>query len=176
MSGDSSAKALYGPGPGQSYIGLNAGQSNFMLGNGSGIFGFDEHDVAYNIYAGTYFTYNFGIEFGYVDFGSVNRAGGRTKADGISLSLVGKLPVGDSFKLLGKIGTTYGRTDVSSAGGSGITAGTDSGFDWSYGVGAEYAFNPQWSAVLQYDEHYLKFAGSGHDRVSATTLGVRFRF
>lgn len=161
---------------GNSYIGLNAGQSDFILGNGTGIFGSDKHDTAYNIYAGTYFNNNFGFEIGYTDFGSVNRAGGRTKADGINLSLVGKLPVSGSFNLLGKIGTTYGRTDVSSAAGSGVAAGTENGFDWSYGVGAEYAFNPQWSAVLQYDEHYLIFPVSGRDRISATTLGVRYGF
>ena len=158
------------------YIGLNAGQSDFKLGNGTDIFGSDEHDTAYNIYAGTYFSNNFGLEIGYTDFGNVNRAGGSTKADGINLSLVGKLPVSGSFNLLGKIGTTYGRTDVSSAAGSGIAAGSESGFDWSYGVGAEYTFNPQWSAVLQYDEHYLKFAGNGSDHISATTLGARYRF
>lgn len=172
--GSGSGYAIYAPG--NSYIGLNAGRSDFMVGDGIGIFTRDQGDAAYNIYAGSYFSNNFGFEFGYTDFGRVNRAGGSTKADGLNLSLVGKLPVGDSFNLLGKLGTTYGRTDVSSAAGSGVTAGGESGFDWSYGVGAEYAFNPQWSAVLQYDEHYLKFAGSGRDRISATTLGARYRF
>jgi len=173
-SGSSSGYAMYGSG--NSYIGLNAGRSDFMVGNGIGIFNHDQGDTAYNIYAGSYFSKNFGFEFGYTNFGTVNRAGGSTKADGLNLSLVGKMPVGASFNLLGKIGTTYGRTDVSSAAGSGVVAGSDSGFDWSYGVGAEYAFNPQWSAVVQYDEHYLKFAGSARDRISATTLGARYHF
>ena len=163
-------------GRGNSYIGLNAGRSDFSVGNGIGVFTHDQGDVAYNIYAGSYFNNNFGFEFGYTDFGRVNRAGGSTKADGINLSLIGKLPVGSSFNLLGKVGTTYGRTDVSSAAGSGVTAGSDSGFDWAYGVGAEFAFNPQWSAVLQYDEHYLKFAGGSRDRVSAAALGLRYGF
>lgn len=173
-SSSSSGYAMYGRG--NSYIGLNAGRSDFSVGNGIGVFTHDQGDVAYNIYAGSYFNNNFGFEFGYTDFGRVNRAGGSTKADGINLSLIGKLPVGSSFNLLGKVGTTYGRTDVSSAAGSGVTAGSDSGFDWSYGVGAEFAFNPQWSAVLQYDEHYLKFAGGSRDRVSATALGLRYGF
>lgn len=173
-STSSTGYALYGAG--NSYIGLNGGRSDFSVGNGIGIFTHDQGDVAYNIYADSYFSNNFGFEFGYTDFGRVNRAGGSTKADGINLSLVGRLPLGTSFNLLGKVGTTYGRTDVSSAAGSGVTAGSESGFDWSYGVGAEYMFNPQWSAVLQYDEHQLKFAGDDHSRVSATTLGVRYRF
>ena len=55
-------------------------------------------------------------------------------------------------------------------------SGSESGFGVSYGLGAEYAFNPNWSAVLQYDGYDLKFAGSGRDRVSATTVGFRYRF
>ena len=165
---------LYGAG--KSYIGLNAGESDFSLGSGTGVFGSERHDTVYNVYVGNYFSNNFGLELGYTDFGRVNRAGGRTKADGINVSLVGKLPLGDSFNLLGKVGTTYGRTEVSSAPGSGVAAGDESAFGWSYGVGAEYNFNPQWSAVLQYDEHDLKYAGDQRDRISAVTLGVRYRF
>ncbi len=161
---------------GQSYVGLNAGQSDFSLGNGTGLYAADRHDTAYNLYLGTFFNQNFGFEAGYTDFGQVTRAGGSTKANGFNLSAVGKLPLGESFNLLGKLGATYGRTEVSSAFNSGVQAGNEDGFGWNYGVGVEYLFNPQWSAVLQYDEHQLKFVGSGRDRVSATTLGVRLRF
>jgi hypothetical protein len=36
--------------------------------------------------------------------------------------------------------------------------------------------NPQWSAVLQYDEHYMKFAGNSSERLSTTTVGVRMHY
>lgn len=166
--------ALYGPGSG--YVGLNAGQSNYSLGNGLSLFSADDHDTAYNIYTGTFFSPNFGLELGYTNFGKIDRAGGRTKAEGINLSLVGRAPISPSFNLLGKLGTTYGRTDVSSTPGSGVAAGKETGFGVSYGLGAEYVFNPQLSAVLQYDEHRLKFSGEGRDRISATTVGLRYRF
>ncbi len=166
--------ALYGPGSG--YVGLNAGRSNYSLGNGLSLFSADDHDTAYNIYTGTFINPNFGLELGYTNFGKIERAGGRTKAEGINLSLVGRAPVSPSFNLLGKLGTTYGRTDVSSVPGSGVAAGKENGFGVSYGLGAEYVFNPQLSAVLQYDEHRLKFKGEGRDRISATTVGLRYRF
>lgn len=162
--------------PGSSYIGFNAGLSDFSLGSGTGAFPSDKRDTAYNIYGGSYFSSNFGFELGYTDFGKITRAGGTTKAEGFNLSLVGKIPLSPSFNLLGKLGTTYGRTDVSSAPASGIVSGSESGFGVSYGLGAEYAFNPNWSAVLQYDGHDMKFAGSGRDRISATTAGLRYRF
>lgn len=162
--------------PGSSYIGFNAGQSDFSLGNGTGLFSGDDKDTAYNIYAGSYFNPYLGLELGYTDFGKAKRGGGDTKAMGFNLSLVGKYPLGTSFNLLGKVGTTYGRTEVSSLPGSGISAGKENGFGISYGVGAEYLFTPQLSAVVQYDEHRLKFAGTGRDRIGAATLGLRYRF
>jgi OmpA-OmpF porin, OOP family len=170
----SSNYSLYAPGA--SYVGLNAGKSDFSLGSGIGNFTSDKRDTVYSIYAGSYFTPNLGLELGYTNLGKINRAGGNTKAEGANLSLVGKFPVGSSFNLMGKLGTTYGRTDVSSAPGSGIVSGNESGFGVSYGLGAEYTFNPSWSAVLQYDAYDLKFPGSGRDRVSAATAGLRYRF
>jgi len=166
--------ALYAPGA--SYAGLNIGSSNYSLGSGFGPFANDDKDTVYNLYTGSFFTPNLGFELGYTNFGKVERAGGQTKAEGINLSLVGRAPITSSFNLLGKLGTTYGRTDVSAFPGSGVVSGKETGFGISYGIGAEYSFNPQLSAVLQYDEHKLKFAGDGRDRVNATTVGLRYRF
>lgn len=162
--------------PGSGYLGLNAGKSDFSVGNGTGFFTSNNKDTTYGIYGGTYFTPYFGAELGYTDFGKIGRAGGRTKAQGINLSAIGRLPLSPQFNLLAKLGTTYGRTDVSSAIGSGVTSGSESGFGLSYGVGAEYAFTPMVSGVVQYDEHRLKFAGGEKDRVGAATVGVRFKF
>ncbi len=160
-----------------SYMGFNAGQTDFRLNSGTGLFPTDNRSTSYNLYAGSYFNnQNLGFEVGYTDFGKVNRGGGSTKADGINLSLIGRAPLSRTFNLLGKIGTTYGRTETSSAAGSGVSSGTEVGFDWSYGVGAEYAFSPQWSGVVQYDEHYLKYSGSGRDRISILALGVRYHY
>lgn len=164
-------------GPGTTYIGLNAGRSDFAMNTGFGGFPSDKRDTVYNIYSGTFFSPNFGLELGYTHFGSVVRAGGTTKAQGINLSLVGKLPLGASgFNLLGKVGTTYGRTDVSASPFSGMSSGRETGLGISYGLGAEYVFSPEISAVVQYDEHKLRFVNAGRDRVSAATLGLRYRF
>ena len=172
----SSGGSMYGMG--RSYIGVNVGQSDFSrVNNGTGLFSTDRNTTDYSIYAGNYFNNsNLGLELGYTDFGSISRAGGRTKADGINLSLIGRMPMSGAFNLLGKVGALYGRTDVSSAAGSGITASSETGFDWTYGLGLEYAFNPKWSGVLQYDENFLKFSNTGRDRITAVSLGIRHRF
>ena len=55
-------------GPGSSYVGINAGRSNFRLNNGLAGFPSDRSKNAYSIYGGGYFNNNFGIELGYTDF------------------------------------------------------------------------------------------------------------
>jgi opacity protein-like surface antigen len=172
-SGTPSAMSMAG----NSYIGLVAGPSDFTrLSGGLGTFTHEDHATAYGVEVGNYFPgQNIGIELAYTNFGQVKRGGGTTKAEGATLSLVGRMPINTSFNLLGKVGATYGNTEVTSLTPS-IGSGSASGFDWSYGVGAELIINPQWSALVQYSEHYLKFAGISSERVAATTLGVRMRF
>ena len=162
--------------PSSTYIGFNIGQSNLKLNNGNNLFGIERTKNIYNLYAGSYFNDFIGLEIGYADFGRFNRGGGQTIADAFNLGLVGKVPLGMSFNLLGRFGTTYGRTDVSSNIASGVVAGKETGWGGSYGVGAEFVFNPQLSAVLQFDEYNLKFAGGNRDRINTTSLGLRYRF
>lgn len=173
-SSSSSGYSMYAPGA--TYIGFNAGLSNYRLNNGVGNFPVDQRKNSYSLYGGGYFNQNFGVELGYTDFERINRAGGSTKADGTSISLVGKLPVGTSFNLLGKLGTTYGRTEVSSNPASGIAAGKETGWGVNYGIGAEYMFSTNVSAVLQFDEYSLKYRGQGNNKISTTSLGIRYNF
>jgi len=160
---------------GGAYFDLNAGQSDFSLDN-VGPWGSDDGDTAYSVHIGSYFNDNFGAELGYTDFGSIQRAGGSTKARGINLSLVGKFPLSPSFNLLGKIGVTYSDTDTSANPLSGAATGSENGYGLSYGVGAEYVFTPKWSALLQYESHDIKFAGDNNQRVGVLTLGARYSF
>jgi OmpA-OmpF porin, OOP family len=164
--------------PGSAYIGFNAGRSHFGGDRTVNLTGLvdDRNNNAYSLYGGSYFNSNFGFELGFNDFGRVSRFGGSTKASGISLSLVGKLPVGESFNVLGRVGGTYARTDISAAPATGIASGRDNRFDVSYGIGAEYNFTPAWSAVLQYDEYNLRYVGGSKERLNTTTIGLRYRF
>lgn len=164
--------------PGTSYLALNAGTSDLSRPiTAFGVFAGNQQSQAYGIAMGNYFAgHNYGVEVGYADLGSVNRYGGSTKVDGINLSLLGRLPMSANFNLLGKVGTTYSRTDVSTNAANSNLAGSERGFDWSYGVGAEYRLTPQWSATLQYAEHFVKYPATGNERVSSTTLGARFYF
>lgn len=174
MTRSDGSMSMYAPGSG--YIGFNAGRSHYgdRALNLTGIVN-DRNNNAYSLYGGSFFNNNFGLELGYNDFGRVNRLGGSTKANAISLSLVGKYPIGQSFNVLGRLGGSYVRTDVSSNQAV-IPNGRDNRFDVSYGLGAEYTFTPAWSAVLQYDEYNLRYTGGARERLNTTTLGVRYHF
>ena len=158
------------------YIGLNLGRSRYDANCGNGTFGCDRTDNLVNVYCGSMFSDYFGADVGYVDFGEMARGGGDTRAQGLNFSLVGRAPVATSLSLIGKLGTTYGRTRTSATAGSGVVAGNESGWGLSYGVGVSYDFTPRMSAVLSLDSHDLKFAGSGRDSIRTTSVGLQYRF
>ena len=162
--------------PGQTYIGLNAGQSKFRNSSGFGNFSSDNKDKAFGLYGGSYFTPNIGVELGYTDLGKVDRAGGTTEAKAASVALIGKLPLNPSFNLLGKVGASYSQVDVSALPGTGIAVGRKSGWGPSYGVGAEYNFTQNVSAVVQYDEYRMPYPGGSKEKVNNTSVGLRFRY
>lgn len=164
--------------PGAYYVALNAGTSDLSRPiTAFGLFGGNQQGSAYGVAIGNYMeNRNYGFEVGYTDFGSANMYGGSTKVDGINLSLIGRMPLGANFNLLGKVGTTYSRTDVSTNAANSNLAGSERGFDWSYGLGGELKFTPQWSLTLQYEEHFVKYRTTGNERVSATTLGLRYYY
>ncbi len=159
----------------QGYVGLNVGQSKYSLNSGAGGFGFDDTGTAAKLYAGGYFNPNFGLEFGYLNFGNADRLGGTTKAQGLNLSLVGRVPLNEQFDFFGKVGTTYARTRTNGLPGLGVQTGKDNGFGVSYGLGVRWAFNPQWAAVLEWERHRLHFA-DGKSNANMTTLGVQYRY
>jgi OmpA-OmpF porin, OOP family len=175
-SGTGTNRASYIPYTSNGYLGFNLGRSNYNVPSGLGGFAYDDTDVASKIYAGGSFNRNLGLELAYIHMGTMDRAGGSTRAQGVDLSLVGRVPLGDRFDVFGKVGTTYGWTRASAVPASGLGGGKDHGFGVSYGVGASYYFTPQWAAVLEWESHDFRFAGTGRDAVHATTVGVRYNY
>ena len=161
-----------------SYIELSAGSIDYTrLNAGTGGFNRDATSNTYSLSVGSYmFSPYWGLEAGYSALGSINRGGGKTTAEGLHLQVIARAPLSPDWNLLGKAGTTYGHTDVNSTAGSGITDGSEREFGWSYGVGLEYKLSPQWSGVLLYEAHSLKFPGGSTDPLGATSLGVRYLY
>jgi len=163
-------------GPARGYLGLSLGRSRYGASCGGIAFVCDDTDQSVRVSAGAMSGNYWGVELGYMDLGTMARAGGKTKAQGLNLSLVGKAPVWQSFSIFGKVGATYGRTETSTAAGSAITAGTERGLGLSYGAGVSYDFTPRLSATLEWDSNDFRFAGGGRDPVRSTSLGLQYRY
>lgn len=157
-----------------SYIGLNLARPRYQLGCGGGC---DQPGLAGHVYAGGMFSPFFGAELGYLNFGELERgAGSHTRAQGLNVSLVARASLGAGFGVFGRLGATYGRTRVDPGAGSGITPGRASGWGPAYGLGVDWQFSDNWSAVLDWQRHRFDLAGDDNGWVRATSVGLKYRF
>lgn len=120
----------------------------------------DDDDISYALGAGFVISEILSIEGAYHDFGSHNGETDcppdfaclivpvSTKADltGISLSLIGSVPVADRFEAYGKVGVVSWDTDF-----SGISSAFNtSGEDLLYGVGLRWSIEDRWRVSAEY--------------------------
>ncbi|MFN7122715.1 MAG: outer membrane beta-barrel protein [Hydrogenophaga sp.] len=156
------------------YIGFNVGKPNWDM-SCTGGFACSESSTAYHLYTGGMFNQNLGAEVGYVDFGRSERAGGKTRAHGVNLSLVGHVPLG-GLDLYAKVGALYGRTEVTASPLSGVATGKASGWEGTYGVGVGFNLTPRSTVVLEWNRYDLNFVGMGKRDITTTSLGYVHRF
>ena len=157
------------------YLGLSLGRSSYHSSCPTTSLKCDDTDTAVRLYGGAMMADHWGVEIGYLDLGRIAREGGKTPAQGLNLSLVGKAPLVSSLGVFGRLGTTYGRTETT-ASSTAIAAGTEKGFGLSYGAGLSYDFTPRLSATLEWDSNDFRFAGGGRDPVRSTSLGLQYRY
>jgi len=162
---------------GKSFIGLEIGKPQYSTscGNLAGL-SCSNNGTSYSIVAGNMFTQNLGAELTYLDLGKASRAGGSVSARGINLSLLGRLPLGQSFSLEGKVGGTWGVTKVSADPLSGVPTGRDSGFGLGYGAGLDIHVTRGLQGNIGWEQHDFHFAGQGRSSVKNVTVGLAYVF
>lgn len=140
---------------------------------------FDGDDVGYKLLAGYRFVPYFGVEASWNDFGTPDDATEignvpietEFETDGFDLSLMGILPLGESFDLFAKAG--YFVWDVEGrASSAGVAASVqDDGEDLTYGAGAQW--NPgRFGLRAEYQIYDIESV----DDVWFLSLGALFRF
>jgi OmpA-OmpF porin, OOP family len=176
MRNDTRERTSWLPGTQRGYVGLNVGRPEYGSGCGNGLFGCDDPSARAHVYTGGMFNDYLGLELGYLYEGSADRGGGRTRAEGVNLSLMLKAPLG-AFNVYGKAGPLYGRARVSASPLSGIESGSRRGWGRAYAVGAGYDFTPSTGAVLEWSRNEFRFPpGGGRAEVDAVSLGLVYRF
>ena len=179
QSQDGVAGSVVGSGArsGNSFVGIAVGRATYgtSCGNVAGLT-CSRSTTSYSITAGNMITKNVGIELTGMNLGRVDRAGGSVSARGLNLSAVARVPLGDSFGLEGKVGTTYGVTKVSAADGSGVATGRAHGFGLGYGVALDVNIARGVHGALGWEQHDFKFAGQGKSNVKNITLALGYTF
>lgn len=164
------------PGAGRTTIGLNIGRSSFQNDCIAG-YTCDDRDSYFSLYARNMARDTWGSQLGLVHLGNMERGGGKTRAWGLDLSLVGRTPVGSQgLGVFGKVGAILGHTRVTADPASGLATGNRNGIGLSIGAGVSWDFSPNMSAVLEWDRYDLRFQGSGRDAVHATSIGLQYRY
>ncbi len=174
-SGNPSTASWWQTGSGRTSIGLNAGRSRFHTDCAAG-FACDNRDTYWSLYGRNMASDRWGSQLSLVHMGEADRGGGGTRAYGLDLSLVGRVPVTQSLGAYGKVGAVWGHTRVNTAAGAGLPSGTENGLGLSFGAGVSWDFTPKLSAVLEWDRYDFKFAGTGREGVRATSLGLQYRY
>lgn len=164
------------------YLGGSIGQSQFdqdlALVTALGATGVttEDSDTGFKIYGGYQFTRNWGIEVGYIDFGSTEvrgTAGGgsfRVNIDLTALTVagVGTLPLNPNFSLFGKAGVYVWDAKAGSS-GTIVAAGND-GIDPMVGIGVLYNLNRNLGVQAEF-EHF-----AGDDTINFFSIGLRYKF
>lgn len=157
------------------YVGINVGRPEFDVPCGAGGFSCDDPEAGVYVYTGGLVNDLFGLEVGYLNSGRAERAGGRTRAQGLNLSAVLRLQSG-GFNAFAKGGAIYGQTRVSVGFGSDQAAGVRRGWGGSYGFGLGYDFTPNAGIVAEWSRHEFRFPGTGRRDMDMTSLGYVHRF
>lgn len=131
--------------------------------------GLDEDDTGGKIYGGYKFNDYFSIEGSYYDFGNIEDAGRQLEADGVSLAIIGSLPLTQYVSIFAKAGTHDWDAEA-----RGVFPGQslrDSDTDAFYGAGVQYNFTDSITVraeVERYEVEELDF--------DAATIGIQFNF
>lgn len=160
------------------YARIEVGRSTFSLSDALPRQGSDDHDQAVKVLGGYRFEEGLGIELGYAALGSFsetfNVGGNSVQQDGKARSMfavaTGRLPVGESFALHGRLGLSHGKvsgTNLLPSGDSLMGSRTSVLF----GLGVEYRPRSNIALTLNYDNY-----GKLSDKVKASALlfGLHF--
>jgi len=136
-------------------------------------------DSMYGGLAGYQYNKNVAVEAQYTGIGKTTDVLGNTaKGDALSLSVVGLLPLNDSFELLGKVGVARAKTTVSGLSATNVGA---SRTGLTYGIGAQYNVNQNLGLRLGYDRYAVATASSlsgikTNGNASVVTVGAVYKF
>lgn len=133
------------------YAGVGIGNSKLDFEDEELGIDFDADDTGFKIFGGYNFNQYFGVEAAYVNGGQptddVFGVDVEFELTGFIGSVVGRVPVGDTFALFGKVGFASYDVEVSALGES----EDESESDMAYGFGGALTFAERWEVRVEYE-------------------------
>jgi OmpA-OmpF porin, OOP family len=174
----SAARAAPNDGIVGAYARVEVGRSNFSVSNTLAQVGSDDQGQAVKLFGGYRFDENLGVELGYAALGSFSGSaivgGNSVRQDAKARSAfgvaTGRVPVGESFALHGRLGLSFGKvsgTNLLPQGDTLIGSKTSALF----GLGAEYRPRSNLALTLNYDSY-----GKLSNKVNANALVFGLHF
>lgn len=136
------------------------GYIGFSLGSAD-VEEIDESDTAFKLLGGWIANQNLGLEVAFIDLGSYQS--GLTDAYGVAFDVVGYLPLGNNFNIMGKLGMFAWTVDVD------ILNASDDGTDLTYGLGVQFDVTNRLSLRGEWEE-FTDVSGSDISMLSAGML------
>jgi OmpA-OmpF porin, OOP family len=172
------------------YLGAKAGQSKFRGGceptPGITFTSCDDKETAWGVFAGYQFNRYIALETGWTDLGeitAVGNVGGTPFSAGISAKGwefvgVGSIPFSQQVSAYAKAGAYRWRVRGTVAvPGLGTASASDSGTDFTYGVGLRFDFTKNVGARLEWQRYNdVGTATTGEGDLNLWSLGVLVKF
>lgn len=154
----------------------------------------DSNDTGGKLFVGYRFNDYLGLEAAYIDFGKEKftyqdpsvHGSGNVKVSAYSMAAVGRLPLGNSFALLGKIGVANAQAKYndnwSDTGVPGSTSGTKNTTVPVLGIGVDYALGKSLSLRAEYEDYGKpkivedSYLGTAKIKTELLSVGLAYHF
>ena len=158
------AFAAHAEGP---YVGGSVGNTRYSGPEYGGIR--DRSDTGGKLYGGYGFTPNVAIEAGWAGLGVAStNAGSGVRTEGLFVDAVGKVPLGQNFSALGRIGAFHGKSRIAGV--------EETSTQPKVGLGLQYDFTKQLGLRGEWERYRFKGVGGGKGDSDMYSLGVNFQF
>jgi len=141
----------------------------------------DDNDTGFKLFGGYAFNNNLAVELSYFDLGKasgsfsdpfIGDANFDVGVSGLNASVVGRVPVSDTFSLFGKVGfASYDVDGHVTISGVGSGSDSQSESDLTYGLGAAFNLGPQWELRAEYEAIDVD-----HGDANMISVGAMYRF
>ena len=153
------------------YVGGNLGAARLKGDDRPGI-PTDSSSTGGKIFGGYNFSPYFAVEGGYTDTGEFDSSAGTLKGSGLFADAVGRLPLGNDFSALARVGVLRGKLEDGRTG----TDLTDTNTTLKGGLGVEYALNRNHALRGEWERYRFKASDDHKVHTDLFTVGYKFTF